>query len=138
MLSHIVYVSVRKPECSEEEIQKILTACQNNNGKIDVTGVLLYSDTQFVQYLEGDYKQIIGLYDKIKTDDRHRNAVLISSSPISERSFPTWQMGSRRFSADRIAYKTDISKSEEQIFNRILSGNASDTKAITIIRKFFK
>ena len=37
-----------------------------NNGKIDISGVLLYSDQKFLQVLEGEHKQIIELYDTIK------------------------------------------------------------------------
>ena len=73
MLSQLVYVSIRKPQCTEEEIQKILDACKRNNQGKDITGVLLYSGTHFVQYLEGDFKKINELYDNIKSDVRHKN-----------------------------------------------------------------
>lgn len=139
MLSQLVYVSVRKSSCTEEEIQKILASCKKNNAGLDITGVLLYSDTNFVQYLEGEYKQIIGLYDKIKTDDRHKNFVLITSSPILERSFPSWQMGSKKFNNTDINYQTDMDDSEQQLFKSILSGQGQEgNKALTLMKKFLK
>lgn len=93
MLSGLVYKSERKEHCSKSEIDNILTTCQERNKIRRVTGVLLYSDTTFIQYLEGDFKEIISLYNKIKTDSRHTNAAILGITPIDNRIFPGWQMG---------------------------------------------
>jgi len=139
MLSHLVYVSTRTPKCTETEIQKILASCNKNNSGLDVTGVLLYSRTNFLQYIEGEYNTIFDLYDKIKTDDRHKNSALISSSPISERSFPSWQMGSKTFDLETVEYLTEISPADKVVFREILAGKSqSGNKAQTLIKKFFK
>lgn len=139
MLSHLIYVSVRNANCSAEEIEKILASCKKNNGSLDITGVLLYSATHFVQYLEGDYKQIISLYDKIKTDTRHKNVVLIVGSPIKARLFPSWQMGSKKLESEDIQYGTDMSHTEVNEFKSILAGKGQEgNKAISLIKKFFK
>jgi hypothetical protein len=61
MLSHLIYVSNRAQNCTQSEIEKILESCKKNNVQYDITGVLLYSDTKFVQYIEGQYKEIMGL-----------------------------------------------------------------------------
>jgi len=122
MLSHLVYVSVRKEECTDEEIDKILAACKRNNPKLDITGVLLYSKTHFLQYLEGDYKEISGLYEKIKPDTRHKNVVLITTGPIEERTFPSWEMGSKEIDEDKVEFQTDLSKEEAQAFQDIIAG----------------
>ncbi len=139
MLSHLVYVSARTPKCTETEIKKILASCNKNNSGLGVTGVLLYSGTNFLQYIEGEYKTIIDLYDKIKTDDRHKNAVLISSSPIAERSFPSWQMGSKTFDLATVEYQTEISPEDKVVFKEILAGKSqSGNKAQVLIKQFFK
>lgn len=139
MLSQLVYVSVRKPSCTEEEIQKILAACQRNNSDKYITGVLLYSGTHFVQYLEGDYRKIVSLYDNIKEDDRHKNVVMITSSPIKERSFPSWQMGAKKFDDNSIEFQTEMDPSEKETFSSILAGSEQQgNKAVSIMKKFFK
>lgn len=139
MLSHLVYVSVRKKECTVEEIDKILAACKRNNPKLDITGVLLYSRTHFLQYLEGDYKEISSLYEKIKPDDRHKNVVLITTGPISERTFPSWEMGSKEIDEDKIEFQTDLSKEEAKTFQNIISGKDQEgNRSIQLIKKFFK
>ena len=138
MLSQLVYVSQRKANCTDAEIEKILDACKRNNAGLDITGVLLYSDTHFVQYLEGNQKQIIGLYDKIKEDDRHKSAVLLINTPIKERSFPSWQMGAKKFDQKTIDFKTDISSEDRVVFDSVLSGKTQkDERAVGIMKKFF-
>lgn len=138
MLSQLVYVSVRNSNCTEEEIQKILEACKRNNKEKDVTGVLLYSDTHFVQYLEGEYGKISSLYDKIKLDNRHKNAIMINTAPIKERSFPSWQMGAKKFDNEEVEYQTELTPSEKQAFRSLLSGNEANQQTIRLIKKFFK
>lgn len=137
MLSHLVYVSVRKDNCTEEEIDKILKACERNNDKLDITGVLLYSDTHFVQYLEGDYKEIMGLYDKIKGDNRHKNVVLITTGNIKERTFPSWEMGAKKINEMNVQFDTNMSPEEAERFRNILAGK-EDNEAIELMKKFFK
>jgi hypothetical protein len=139
MLSHLVYVSTRTPICTDEEIEKILASCKKNNAGLDITGVLLYSDKNFVQYLEGEYKAIIELYDRIKTDKRHRNAVLITSAPIHTRGFPSWQMGAKKINSGKIEFRTEVTESENILFQDILSGKSQQgTKAMELMQKMFK
>ncbi|MBY0426400.1 MAG: BLUF domain-containing protein, partial [Cytophagales bacterium] len=108
MLSQLVYVSVRNPNCTDAEIEKILASCNKNNPLIDITGVLLYSTTNFIQMIEGEYKLIMGLYDKIKLDNRHGNIRLISVGPIKEKAFPSWHMGTKKLTDNTIDFKTAI------------------------------
>ncbi len=94
MLSQLTYVSYRNTICTDEEIEKIVSSCKKNNPLLDVTGVLLYSDSKFIQMVEGNSKTIIDLYDKIKLDNRHSKAMMISYGLIKERAFPsgTWEI----------------------------------------------
>nr|WKN37531.1 BLUF domain-containing protein [Tunicatimonas sp. TK19036] len=139
MLSQLVYVSSRSEFCTDQEIQKILASCQKNNKDKDITGVLLYSLTHFVQYLEGEYSEIIHLYDKIKEDQRHKKAVMISNGPISGRVFPSWQMGAKKFDNYAIDYQSDMNGHEQETFRNILAGkNSNNAHTIAIMKKFFK
>jgi hypothetical protein len=139
MLSHLIYISTRTPQCTDPEIEKILLSCQKNNPKLEVTGVLLYSPTTFVQYIEGDYKKLSELYDKIKLDARHKNAMMISSAPIKERSFPGWHMGSKKLDLQNVDFKTPVSEQERVALKEVLAGKKQDSqRAIELIQKFFK
>ena len=139
MLTHLVYVSARKRNCTDDEIEKILAACRANNGPLDITGVLLYSDTRFIQYVEGKSTALTGLYDKIKKDTRHEKVVMISYNPITERIFPSWQMGSKKFNSASIDFLTDVAEPEKVLFKNILSGQEQEgNKTLSLVKKFFK
>lgn len=138
MLSQLIYVSNRKPSCTEAEIEKILASCKKNNPSLEITGVLLYSDSKFIQLVEGEAKVIMSLYDKIKLDTRHANCMMISYGPIKEKSFPSWHMGSRKLAGSNIEYKTDITGDDQKVFDGILSGKEQDgQKVLNILKKFF-
>ncbi|MEQ8478092.1 MAG: BLUF domain-containing protein [Fulvivirga sp.] len=137
MISNLLYISNRNKNCTDLEIARILESCQRNNKGLDITGVLLYSYTHFVQYLEGEYKTIIELYDKIRTDERHRNVAMITTGQIDKRIFPSWQMGAKKVESSEIKFDTDISENDVQIFNETINGYG-DNKAIDLMKKFFK
>lgn len=136
-LYHLVYTSVRRPNCDEREISKILDSCKRNNPSKDITGILLHSDDLFIQYLEGD-KDIIKLYDLIKDDDRHKRVVLLSYGPLQERVFPSWHMGYKNLPKERIDFLTEDNQNEKQIFQSIIKGEKqSGVSAVNLLVKFF-
>ena len=139
MLAHLAYVSIRKKNCTQEEIEKILMACKINNAPLHITGVLLYSENRFIQYVEGESAAIMSLYDKIKKDVRHEKAVMISYNPIQSRIFPSWQMGSRKIVSDDISFVTDITPGDKEVFKKIMNGKETDGgKVQNLLMKFFK
>ena len=138
MLSQLVYVSNRKPNCTEEEIEKILASCKKNNPPLNITGVLLYSEKKFIQLVEGESKVIMELYDKIKKDDRHSYTRMVALGAIKEKSFPSWHMGSKKIKDKDVDYRTDISKEDEKIFDNILNGKEENgDRVLKILKTFF-
>jgi len=138
MLSQLVYVSNRKQICTEKEIDKILDSCKKNNPPLDITGVLLYSEAKFIQLVEGEAKVIMGLYDRIKTDQRHSSPILISYGPIKEKSFPSWHMGIKNISKNEVDFKTDITSVDKVIFSNILNGKEDNgQRVLNLLKKFF-
>ena len=139
MLSQLTYISSRNSNCTSEEIEKILVSYQKNNPSLDITGVLLYSDSKFIQMVEGNSKVILELYDKIKLDNRHCNAVMISYGLIKERTFPSWHMGNRKIEGSKIDFKTEISTEDEVTFYNMLSGKEeSGAKVIGLLKNSFR
>lgn len=135
MLSELIYVSFRQNTCTDEDIAKILEKSIANNGKQDITGVLLYSKTRFLQVLEGDGKQLLALYDKIKTDERHSRAIMLSAKPIENRYFPDWQMAGKELDSD-YKFLQDLSEGEQKQFRQLLDGE-NQHNAIQIIARLF-
>ncbi|WP_425389556.1 BLUF domain-containing protein [Ekhidna sp.] len=136
-LYRLIYTSFRKPECDEEEIDNILSACKKNNPGRNVTGVLLHSDKRFIQYIEGEKDEVLDLYELIKDDPRHTSVNQRNFEPIANRIFPSWEMGYK--DVDKIAFDTDASSINEKTFNRLIKGELDfDDNAMRILQLFFK
>jgi hypothetical protein len=139
MLAHLAYVSTRKPNCTDAEIDNILDSCKINNPPLNITGVLLYSQNKFIQYVEGESADLMSLYDKIKTDSRHEKAVMLSFGPIPEKIFPSWHMGSRKLASSEIDYATDIDAADKAVFEKLINGQEEQgSKVQSLLVKFFK
>jgi hypothetical protein len=138
MLSQLVYVSTRNASCTDTEIEKILASCKKNNPPLQITGVLLYTDTKFIQLVEGESKIIMGLYDKIKADSRHSRPIMISYGPIKEKAFPSWHMGSRKLEGEKVDYKTNINTEDRVVIDNLLGGKEENGERIlSLLKKFF-
>jgi hypothetical protein len=92
-MHRIIYLSSGIKIFSDEEINDLLKVSRNNNEKNGITGLLLYSDGNFMQILEGEKEAVESTYNKILNDTRHRNIILISKEPIKNRNFKEWKMG---------------------------------------------
>lgn len=138
MLAHLVYVSTRKSTCTPAEIEKILVSCKKNNPAEDITGCLVYSQNKFIQYLEGESKDIFRLLDKIKLDKRHENVLMVSYSAITEKVFPSWHMATQRVTTTDVQFRTLIKPADKKVFEGLLKGEKhDDLRAITLLKKFF-
>ena len=90
---YILYTSIGSARCSNKEIANILRKSRQNNLSNSVTGVLVYKNPEFLQYLEGPQDAVVSLYEKIKTDDRHVSVQTVSDGEMGSRVFPNWEMG---------------------------------------------
>lgn len=92
-LAHLIYTSSAREAFSAEKLIDLLNKARENNQLIDVTGILLYSEGDFFQILEGNNTIIENLYRKIENDNRHSNITKIISESIAQRDFTEWTMG---------------------------------------------
>ena len=92
-LSQIIYASRFAKELGEDDFKSILESAQRNNHPLDITGYLAYGNNFFLQILEGDAIKINSTYQKIIQDSRHKDALMIDYSIISDRQFGRWHMG---------------------------------------------
>jgi hypothetical protein len=91
----IVYVSTSARPLSIAELRHIQERAQSRNRKENVTGVLLYSEGTFMQYLEGPAPGLCGVYEVIKADPKHYGIVDLVREPIAQREFSDWSMAFR-------------------------------------------
>lgn len=87
----ICYVSDVDPEMRTKEINELLKYSQKKNRERDIKGVLLFSDGNFFQVLEGRKEQILKLWQTIEKDPRHRNIIKILDRDIEKGSFDSYK-----------------------------------------------
>ncbi len=92
-LRAIVYISAATAPFTDQQLEALLVVARELNLTSGVTGVLLYSLGNFMQYFEGEEEAVQVTYERILASKRHKNIVEIFDRPISTRSFASWQVG---------------------------------------------
>tara|TARA_R100000935_G_C2768890_1_gene136815 strand:- start:266 stop:682 length:417 start_codon:yes stop_codon:yes gene_type:complete len=87
----ISYVSSLNPDLVENDIQEVLNYTRNWNNDHDITGILLYSDGNFFQVLEGEKEILKSLISRIVKDKRHHNVMIIFEKEVSQTIFDDYQ-----------------------------------------------
>ena len=93
MLSHVVYVSTASEPMDDEDLAELLAQSRERNARNDITGMLLYKDSRFIQLLEGHEENVQKIFDSIRRDDRHYDVQLLWLRYAQFREFPDWTMG---------------------------------------------
>jgi hypothetical protein len=88
----LVYCSQAESNVMYDDILNILKMSRESNSKNNITGCLLFYKKQFVQIIEGEKDRVQELYERIKTDSRHENILLLAENVKEERHFPNWNM----------------------------------------------
>ncbi len=86
----ICYVSTAVPGLDNEQIQEILDVSERNNNQKNITGILLFSEGNFFQVLEGDKKILDELYEVIRQDKRHHSLMKILNKKVEEPKFDSY------------------------------------------------
>lgn len=89
----LLYLSSASISFSQRELEELLIKSQSNNTKLGITGLLLYADGNFVQYLEGEESAVKALYEKIQADERHKSVMFMLEGHTEVRCFSDWSMG---------------------------------------------
>jgi len=95
-LYRLVYASTSllsdDQDIARQQIADILSSSRRNNAADDITGALLFSDTNFAQALEGPRAAVDRLYETLHHDPRHKDLILLLTEPLEARQFPQWSM----------------------------------------------
>ena len=95
LMFHLIYTSRARQKFSEVDLKTLLTRSRSNNGRLDVTGMLMYHDGAFLQALEGDELSVRGVFKRIEKDARHAQVTILRNqrSFVERRIFGDWSMG---------------------------------------------
>ncbi len=91
-LGVIVYVSKASRAVTQRDLARIRSGSLRRNSEESVTGVLLYAEGCFMQYIEGPVMGLLRVYDFIKTDPLHYGLVDLVREPLQVRQFAEWSM----------------------------------------------
>lgn len=84
------------------EIENLLLQSRENNKKQNITGILLYIEGTFIQYIEGEDNSVKKLYDSIKKDKRLLVVKTIDEGITYKRIFENWDLAYEDFTIQTI------------------------------------
>jgi hypothetical protein len=92
ILSSIVYRSRAVTPPSDYELYELVQAAQSRNAAEAVTGLLLYDESRFYQWLEGPPENVARIMRAITHDPRHTDIEILSDKTTATRQFTDWTM----------------------------------------------
>jgi hypothetical protein len=93
VLYSLLYVSTAQVLFTPPRIEELLATSRANNARDHITGLLLFRDGAFMQFIEGPEAAVERVFRKIKADERHFAIETISEGSIPRRRFPGSPMG---------------------------------------------
>lgn len=91
-LNSMIYKSRCKGLVNWDVVNSILASSTQNNPENGITGVLVATETHFLQVLEGEFEALNATFERITNDSRHDKIQLISFTEIEDRKFGDWAM----------------------------------------------
>lgn len=90
----LIYCSKSALDCAADpaELNRILAISRRNNAAAGVTGALIYNDGLFAQTLEGSFDAVQTVFERIQSDLRHDDIVVLQAEAVDDRLFSSWAM----------------------------------------------
>lgn len=130
----LIYISKAARLLTPAELAHLAERAQARNLIEDVTGLLLYSDGAFMQYIEGPAPGMSRIYAVIKADPMHYGMIDLLREAIHEREFGGWSMTVRDVGPQGM---TTSSRSDELLRLRLSSMSASHQSARELLTNFW-
>lgn len=90
-LTRLIYTS-NHGGIEKKDLEEILETSKSNNDKDGITGLLISSDEDFIQLVEGGRTAVSKCFMRIMQDYRHQGIKILLASPIQSRLFDKWGM----------------------------------------------
>ena len=94
-LIQLIYASAATAPFSHDELRALLEKSRSYNSAHQLSGLLLYHESSFLQVLEGPANEVEKLEARIRLDTRHHHYLQMVRRPIETREFPDWSMAFR-------------------------------------------
>jgi hypothetical protein len=93
MLIRLIYASTVREAMDLNAFNHLVKHAQHCNQLNDITGMLIFDGTYFLQGLEGEQALIDELYAKLLRDTQHHTIQLLSCNEERVRAWTNWTMG---------------------------------------------
>ncbi|WP_029036803.1 BLUF domain-containing protein [Salinimicrobium xinjiangense] len=129
----ICYLSTASKDLDYLEVRQLLEFCAEKNRSLEIKGILLYSDGNFFQILEGEKEVVLEIFQKIEKDSRHHGIIQIIGRDIPTGSYDgykvdiltdekisTYEIPSE-YSEALLGIPLDVRKTMERMLERFIS-----------------
>lgn len=124
-LTQVLYVSqVRGADI--HSIRALMRRSIENNTKLGLTGLLLYTGDHFAQLIEGPGTALSDVMWRIAQDDRHTRMRKLATKPVSVRSCKEWAM--------KLLVAPQADQHVRELVNEPLRQMAPSVQLLTLIR----
>lgn len=92
-LETFVYCSRAADSVDDAEVSRLIAFSQSRNAARGITGVLVFGNGVFFQWIEGPPEEVTRLIANLHGDSRHHDIVTLDRSVEKrERLYPHWEM----------------------------------------------
>ena len=94
-MTDLLTISYRSKALLSDPVDDLLSIVEESklkNAAYDITGVLLFDGTFFMQTIEGPPVKTKEVYTRIADDHRHKKVKPFGIKEIEDRDFPDWHM----------------------------------------------
>lgn len=88
MIMQLLYLS-RVANVMAVEMPELVRHCRLVNADENLSGVIVLHRSRFLQILEGPQHRVLGAFERISRDKRHKAVVILSTRPVSAPEFGT-------------------------------------------------
>lgn len=134
-----IYFSHAVQSFGDKLLMELLRESQNNNRRVNVTGMLLYHDGNFLQALEGRKPDVEEVFRRIAKDSRHAGIISSTMMPLPARQFADWSMGflpgqslgdsDRQMLNDYLNRRQEMSEVDNSMARRVLASFRNSVRA---------
>jgi methanogenic corrinoid protein MtbC1 len=114
-LARVVYRSRAVRPVSPPELHELTAAAQVRNARESITGLMLYDDSNFFQWLEGPPKGVGRIMRSIRNDGRHTDIDILSQRSAPSRTFGDWSMKLATPGPNSITWQRDVIEPPREI-----------------------
>ncbi|MEL7468029.1 MAG: BLUF domain-containing protein [Pseudomonadota bacterium] len=92
MFTSLVYVSSPVEELSDIALAELWESSTKRNEESKITGALYFGGDIFFQVIEGPDEAVLGLFEAISRDDRHKDVDILAENDVASPAFRMWPM----------------------------------------------